>query len=278
MRDEIAIICSTSDKASSNIAVHLLKLARWEDHGDYRSYGKNRLIAHDQEQIKLAGLEDILADMGIQPELVVFACRHKAKEEIPWLGGHFTGKVDANSDGAERRLSVPSPNALRSFIHQISQHAPAGFQVSAEATHHGPTDSNIPCFFAEIGSCERQWIDPRAGEAVAKSILSLKNDEHPIFLGLGGGHYVPRQTSLMLEAEIAFGHMFSSYQVQALDAEILEEARKKSAATYAYLDRKSLRSENNKRISMILEELGLPQLRGKEIRARFPIPGMGKMD
>jgi D-aminoacyl-tRNA deacylase len=82
----------------------------------------------------------------------------------------------------------------------------------------------------------------------------------------------------MLEAEMAFGHMFSSYQVQALDAEILEEARKKSGATYAYLDRKSLRSENKKRISMILEELGLPQLRGKEIRDRFPIPGMGKMD
>jgi D-aminoacyl-tRNA deacylase len=277
MRDEIAIICSTSDKASSNIADHLRKLARWEDHGDYRSYGKNRLIAHDQEQIKLVGLEDILADMGIQPELVIFACRHKAKEEISWLGGHFTGKVDPNADGTERRLSVPSPNALRSFLHQISQHAPDGFQVSAEATHHGPTDSNIPCFFAEIGSCERQWIDPRAGEAVAKSILSLKNDEHPIFLGLGGGHYVPRQTSLMLEAEIAFGHMFSSYQVQALDEEILEEARKKSGAIYAYLDRKSLRSENKKRISMILEELGLPQLRGKEIRARFPIPGMGKM-
>ncbi len=250
----------------------MLKLAVWEDHGDYSSCGNNFLITHDQEQISLVGLEDRLDDLGIRPQLIVFACRHKAKEEIPWLGGHFTGSVEPSVGEGERRLSVPCPFALRSFLHNIALQAPAGFQISAEATHHGPVDLNIPSFFAEIGSCENQWRDPRAGEAVAKSILSLKRDELPVFLGLGGGHYVPRQTSLMIEAEVAFGHMFSSYQAQSLDLEILEEARKKSGATYAYLDRKSLRSENKNRISLMLEEIGLPQIRGKEIRSRFPTP------
>jgi D-tyrosyl-tRNA(Tyr) deacylase len=75
----------------------------------------------------------------------------------------------------------------------------------------------------------------------------------------------------MLEAEIAFGHMFSSYQVESLDKNILEEAREKSGASYAYLDRKSLGRENRDRISKILEEIGLPVLRSKEIRVRFPI-------
>jgi D-aminoacyl-tRNA deacylase len=63
--------------------------------------------------------------------------------------------------------------------------------------------------------------------------------------------------------------MFSSYQVESLDQNILEEARKKSGASYAYLDRKSLRQENRNRISKLLEEIGLPVLRSKEIRARF---------
>jgi D-aminoacyl-tRNA deacylase len=63
--------------------------------------------------------------------------------------------------------------------------------------------------------------------------------------------------------------MFSSYQVESLDQNILEEARKKSGASYAYLDRKSLRRENRDRISKLLEEIGLPVLRSKEIRARF---------
>jgi D-aminoacyl-tRNA deacylase len=83
---------------------------------------------------------------------------------------------------------------------------------------------------------------------------------------------------LMLEAEMAFGHMFSSYQVKALDSDILEEAREKSGASYAYLDRKSLRSENKHRISLMLEEIGLPQMRGKEIRARFPTPVERRLD
>lgn len=269
MSDEVAVICSTIDKASQNIASHLLELAAWENHGGYKLNRNNFLIIHDHEQINLIGLEDRLVDLGIRPDLIVFACRHKAKEEIPWLGGHFTGKIDPEAGEDDMHLSVPAPFALRSFLHNVAWQAPDGFQVSAEATHHGPTDLNTACFFAEIGSCEQQWIDPRAGEAVAKSILSLKRDELPVFLGLGGGHYVPRQTSLMLEAEVAFGHMFSSYQAQALDLEILEEARKKSGATYAYLDRKSLRSENKKRLSIMLEEIGLPEIGGKEIRARF---------
>jgi D-aminoacyl-tRNA deacylase len=64
--------------------------------------------------------------------------------------------------------------------------------------------------------------------------------------------------------------MFSSYQVESLDQDILEEASEKSGAGYAYLDRKSLRRENRDRISKIMEEIGLPVLRSKEIRARFP--------
>ena len=269
MSCEVAIVCTTADPASLNIARSLLDLTVWEDQGGYRSSGHNRLVIHDQRQTALHGLEERLDELGLKPGLVVFACRHIAKDEIPWLGGHFIGEISPD-DGSERRLSAASPSGLRSFLHNVAKEAPEGFRVSAEATHHGPTDMTTPCFFAEIGSSEKQWSDPQAGESVARSILGLEVRELPVFLGIGGGHYVPRQTSLMLEAEIAFGHMFSSYQVESLDQNILEEAREKSGASYAYLDRKSLRRENRDRILKILEEMGLPVLRSKEIRARFP--------
>jgi len=268
MSCEVAIVCSTADPASLNIARSLLDLTVWEDRGGYRSSGHNRLVIHDQRQTALRGLEERLDELGLKPGLVVFACRHIAKEEIPWLGGHFIGEI-SHDDDSEWRLSAASPSGLRSFLHNVAEQAPEGFRVSAEATHHGPTDMTTPCFFAEIGSSEKQWSDPQAGESVARSILGLEVRELPVFLGIGGGHYVPRQTSLMLEAKIAFGHMFSSYQVESLDQNILEEARKKSGASYAYLDRKSLRQENRNRISKLLEEIGLPVLRSKEIRARF---------
>ncbi len=57
----------------------------------------------------------------------------------------------------------------------------------------------------------------------------------------------------------------------SLDAEMVEEARRKSGAAYAYLDRKSLPSQEKKRIAGILEGLGIPLLKGKEIMARFPL-------
>jgi len=197
---------------------------------------------------------------------VVFASRHEAKAGLPWLGGHFTGVLE---DG-QSKLSAASPCGLRSFLHNL---ALTGFAVSAEATHHGPVDLKTPCFFAEIGSTLKEWQDRQAGETVARAILALECKELPVFLGFGGGHYVARQTELLFESAVAFGHLFSNYQMAGLNRDVVEEACSKSNAAYAYLDRKSLRSADRKRIEGILAELYLPVLRSREIRAKFPIVG-----
>jgi D-aminoacyl-tRNA deacylase len=272
MKGEVAIICSTADPASLNIFQRLSELTAWEDHGGYRSSGHRRLIVHDERQISLHGLDARLESMGLHPEMVVFACRHQSEKGLPWMGGHFTGEVKEGQD-SPRELSAAAPFGLRCFLHNISNLAPKGFSISAEATHHGPTDMSTPSFFAEIGSSQSQWTDPSAGVAVARAILAIEADarELPVFLGFGGGHYVQRQTSLMFEADVAFGHLFSSYQIGSLDREIVEEARLKSGAAYAFIDRKSLKSEEKKKVGAILEDLGVPLLRSKEIRARFPI-------
>jgi len=52
---------------------------------------------------------------------------------------------------------------------------------------------------------------------------------------------------------------------------MLEEARQKSGAAYAYLDRKSLRSPERRRLEGLLAEMDLPVLRGREIRDRYPL-------
>ncbi|NTV28388.1 MAG: D-tyrosyl-tRNA(Tyr) deacylase [Methanothrix sp.] len=222
-----------------------------------------RLIIHDEKQSRLIGLDDRLAGLGLQPEIVVFASRHEAKAGLPWIGGHFTGILE---DG-KGKLSAATPGGLSSFLHNIVL---PGYAISAEATHHGPVDLKTPCFFAEIGSTLKEWQNRQAGEAVARAILSLEVKQSPVFLGFGGGHYVARQTDLMFKAAVAFGHLFSNYQMAGVNRDVVENARSKSKATYAYLDRKSLRSEERKRIEGILAELDLPVLRSREIRAKFP--------
>lgn len=244
-----------------------MELLSWQCREGYRSNGRFRLIIHDEKQTRLSGLDDRLAGLGLKPEIVVFASRHEAKAGLPWLGGHFTGMLE----GGPGMLSEASPCGLRSFLHNIASQALPGFAVSAEATHHGPVDLETPCFFAEIGSTLKEWQNRQAGEAVARAILALEAKELPIFLGFGGGHYVARQTDLMFKATIAFGHLFSNYQMAGVDREVVLEARNKSKATYAYLDRKSLRSAERKRIEGILSELDLPVLRSREIRAKFPL-------
>jgi len=267
---EIAVVCSRADPASFNIYERLLELLSWQCKEGYRSHGRMRLIIHDEKQTRLSGLDDRLADLGLQPEMVVFASRHEAKAGLPWMGGHFIGILE---DG-QRRLSAAASCGLCSFLHNI---ALPGFAVSAEATHHGPVDLKTPCFFAEIGSTLKEWQDRVAGEAAARAILALEERELPVFLGFGGGHYVARQTQLMFEAAVAFGHLFSNYQMAGVNRDVVEEAACKSKATYAYLDRKSLRSEERKRIEAILAELDLPVLRSREIRAKFPLQEKDQM-
>ena len=202
--------------------------------------------------------------------MIVLPCRHEAKAALPWFGGHFTGILEVGE--GKSRLSAAAPSGLRSFLHNISaivSLSMPGYMVSAEATHHAPVDVRTPSFFAEIGSTKEQWVDLKAGEAVARAILALEPVELPVFLGFGGGHYVQRQTELIFNSRIAFGHMFSSYQVPDLDLEAVEIARESSNATYAYIDRKSLRSAERKRLEGMVEEIGLPMLKAQEIRARF---------
>lgn len=266
MRDEVAVVCSRSDPASLNIAEQLMRLVSWEDHGGYSSFGPFRLVVHSEGQTALKGLDSTLAGLGLSPGMVVFPCRHESKARLPWFGGHFTG----NLKEGQRELSAAAPSGLRSFLWKIKRLAPAGYGISAEATHHGPTDMQTPSFFAEIGSSEQQWRDPVAGEAVARAILGLDPADLPVFIGFGGGHYVQRQTELIYQAEISFGHLFSRYQLGSLDAWLVEEAMRKSGAEYAYVDLKSLRSEEKKLVRTILEDLAIPSMSGKEIRARFP--------
>lgn len=263
------MVCSRADPASLNIFERLLELVPWQCKEGYRCSGRFRLIIHDARQTSLAGLDERLADLGLHAQTVVFASRHEAKAALPWLGGHFTGIIE---EGGPARLSVAAPQGLASFLHNIAGQALPGFAVSAEATHHGPVDLKTPSFFAEIGSTLTEWQDVKAGEAVARAILALEAKELPVFLGFGGGHYVARQTDLILKSSVAFGHLFSNYQMAGINRDVVEEAQRKSKASYAYLDRKSLRSEERKRIEAILAELDLPCLRSREVRAQFPLP------
>jgi D-aminoacyl-tRNA deacylase len=273
MTGEIAVVATRTDPASINIAERLMELVSWVDEGGpYHRFRNYRLVVLNEKLITLRGIEERLKRMGLSPDLIIFASRHQAKDGTPRLCGHFSGNSEeAVMGGTSRELAVAAPGALKSFISKLARGPPEGFEVTVEATHHGPTDLTVPSFFAEIGSCETEWSNPDVGKAMARSILDIEDLNPPAFLGFGGGHYVKRQNRLLIDTKISFGHLFSNYQAIDLDFEMIEQAAQKSGAVGAYLDRKSLRSAEKRKISEALDEIGIEMMNEREIREQYPL-------
>ncbi len=273
MIGEIVVVATRTDPASINIAERLMELVVWDvEEGPCHRFRNYRLIILQEKLITLRDFEERLKEMGLSPDLLVFASRHQAKDAVPRLCGHFSGNSgEAVMGGTSRELATAAPGALKSFILNLADNPIDGFEITIEATHHGPTDLLTPSFFAEIGSTEAEWSNPEAGNAVARSILELEDLLLPAFLGFGGGHYVKRQNRLLIDTKIAFGHLFSNYQAEDLDLEIVEQASLKSGAVGAYLDRKSLRSAKKRKISEALDEIGIEMMNERDIRDHYPL-------
>jgi D-aminoacyl-tRNA deacylase len=281
---KITIICSVSDLASQNIKTHLLKLNDWESlelpersgflAARKSTDGKFRLVEIEEMHVFQDGIDKKLETAGLPASLIIFASRHRSKEEINSLTVHCTGNPseEARIGGYPKELAVSSPPAMKSILTEmkrLAEEKDLEYNITLEVTHHGPTELSVPSLYAEIGSTETQWKDMEAGEVVAKAILTVTLDKVPVAIGFGGGHYAMRQTGLLFETKISFGHNFPKHQLEHVDEALIKQAVEKSNADFAYFDRKSMKSEDRKRISKILEKLGLSVLKESEIREQY---------
>jgi D-aminoacyl-tRNA deacylase len=281
---KITIICSAPDLASQNIKTHLLKLKEWEllelpENSGFLTAlkstdGKFRLVEIEELHVFQDGLDRKLESAGLPASVIIFASKHRSKEEINSLTVHCTGNPseEARLGGRPKELAVSSPAAMKSILlgmKRLAEEKELKYAVTLEVTHHGPTELSAPSLYAEIGSTEKQWKDPDAGEVAAKAILAVSIDRVPVALGFGGGHYAMRQTGLLLETGISFGHNFPKHQLEFVDEALIRQAIEKSGADFAYFDRKSMKSEDRNRISEILDKLGLMVLKESEIREKY---------
>ncbi|AKB18274.1 MULTISPECIES: D-aminoacyl-tRNA deacylase [unclassified Methanosarcina] len=281
---KITIICSAPDLASQNIKKHLLALREWkllelpENSGFSAAResadGKFRLVEIEEIHVFQDGLDKKLEVAGLPAKLIIFASKHRSKEEVKSLTVHCTGNPsdEARLGGHPRELAVSSPPAMKSILMEMKRLAETkglAYDVTLEVTHHGPTELTVPSIYAEIGSTEGQWEEPIPGEIVARAILAVSLEKVPTAVGFGGGHYAMRQTGLLLETGISFGHNFPKYQLEFVDEALIRQAVEKSNAEFAYFDRKSMKSKDRKRISEILDKLGLKVLKESEIREKY---------
>ncbi len=281
---KITIICSTLDIASQNIKNHLLSMYEWirisytcDDFPDVcqiYEFDNFRIVEVDKYHIYQDGIDEKLINCGLPGKVIIFASKHKSNDGRKLLTAHFTGNVkDAEFGGQAQEFAKAAPHALRSLLKTMQMLAKTtNYTVSMESTHHGPTHLNIPSVYVEIGSNETQWNDPVPGEIIASAIMSLDSGEVPVAMGFGGGHYAPRQSKLLFETNITFGHNFPNYQLQHIDKELIKKAFDNSYADFIYFDRKSMPARERDRIGKIVEELGYEVLREGDIREMDAIP------
>jgi D-aminoacyl-tRNA deacylase len=257
----LGIVVSHADSASTHIGDHLLDLRDWTETSDetrppaegggtvYRLDGVE-LRTFERLHLRLDGVADVFDD----PDLLVFASRH-AGETGKLLTAHHTGNFGpAEHGGDSNALARACPNAHSRVLDALREHAPEGYDVGMECTHHGPSDVGVPSMFVELGSAEPQWEDPDAARAVANAILDLRDadPDRPVedsgdgatrrhIVGFGGGHYTPRFERIVRETEWAVGHVAADWGLDAMgDPEanraVLRDAIEASSADYAVVD------------------------------------------
>lgn len=287
---EVAIIASSEDIASSNIYKNLISsfdfrkinekfrgndvLQFIRGNTGLRAFLINGLIHAENldREIKKSELMDKI-------DLMVFVSRHVSKENTPSFTVHSIGNWGkADYGGKDRALCQTHPIFLKSFFAELNKNLlnknflllreAKNFQVTMEATHHGPY-VECPAVFVEIGSTENEWSNEENGKIISHSIISALNkieNNYKVAIGFGGTHYCSNFNKIMLNTDIAFSFICPKHSLEKLDKNLLQQAVNKThpKVDFAVLDWKGLGREK-RRIIKLLEETGLEYKRNERV-------------
>ncbi|TAJ43463.1 D-aminoacyl-tRNA deacylase [Methanofollis fontis] len=257
----VALLFSRTDPGGSNIAARVGTLLSERDDWPLCRAAKVTLRGIDSRLIYAEG-----ADRGLDADLLVFLSRHSSARPVPALTVHVTGNFGEAAFGGDPECIAPAaPAMMHAVLRNLAAHAPPGYRVSYEATHHGPTTLSTPSLFVEIGSTETEWRDPAAADAAALAVLSAVPGDVIPLVGFGGTHYAVRQTEIALSSRGAFGHIAPTHAVPSLGPAMVGAMVRQSGAVAGYIDRKALRREDVRRIEEYLQNEGLEVLSEGEI-------------
>jgi len=173
----------------------------------------------------------------------VFLSKHAAQSGELALTCHSTGNFsDAQFGGNKRQIAIPHPDLQKAYLQKLWQNRKdfAEFQITIEATHHGPTALSKPTIFIEIGTTEKQWTDESLCNSVAKLVLDVMSEpvkSSPVALCFGGTHYPDKFTKELLHGNHALGTVIPKHALEFLDENLFSHVmRQNKQAKAALLD------------------------------------------
>ncbi|MFA6530608.1 MAG: D-aminoacyl-tRNA deacylase [Candidatus Micrarchaeia archaeon] len=222
------ILFTSSNSASKNIADKLVSLG-------FRSVGANEWELKGVRMLDTRSETVLDMPTNLESDCLLILSSHKSKNPLPMLTVHFPGNwLEAGMGGKNGTLNFAYASKLKQLylaLKETNSRTGLNWEVCIEADHHGPAMENkTPMIFIEIGSSEKEWDDPKAGETVASAIVNslLSPNSSRAFFGAGGGHYSREFCKLINSSEWAVGHILPKYGIDEVGEDTLEQAIAKS--------------------------------------------------
>ena len=229
-------------------------------------------------------LDDLKLDKSnINPDLMIFASRHRSETARPAFLTHTTGNwgIKADFGGQGKQLSRSSAFLLKAGYKSLKkQHSLmhfeqlSDFSLDLEVTHHGPTTLEKPLIFMELGSSKREWKIKEAGRLVARAIIKtcisyaeLKNkDQIEIGIGFGGTHYAPNFKRIMEKGDVAISFICPKYHIQKLNKDLVNQmiSNTLEKVKVFIIDWKGTNSQDKQHLMPILEDFDIPIKKTKD--------------
>ena len=151
------IVSSLNDSAGTNIRDRLLESYPFKatdgqfDSSPVYSWNDKIIVSGRKDIAFVDHLDETFGDCRY-----VFLSRHVAESGIPSLTAHFTGNFGAAAFGGNPgEIARYSPRMLKNYLIELNSlrnEIPDYYNVTLEATHHGPTSLQSPIMFVELGS------------------------------------------------------------------------------------------------------------------------------
>ena len=208
-------------------------------------------------------------DEYFNPQAYIFLSRHSAESGIASLTAHTTGNFSAEAKfgGTGRELGRADPSLLKNYLIALWKHRVEvkEYEITMEATHHGPTSLQKPVLFVELGSSEKYWGDKKAASAVGSALMESLREKTiwaKVAIGFGGTHYPEKFTKLLIEGDMAFAFVAPKYALGDVDEKMVGLMIQRSAAPvrYAAMDWKGLGPHKEKILSLV-RQYGLEEVR-----------------
>lgn len=188
----------------------------------------------------------------------VFLSKHAAQSGELALTCHSTGNfADAQFGGKPHQIAVPHPHLQKAYLQNLWKHRNeyAEFQITIEATHHGPTALSKPTLFIEIGTTEKEWNNESLCSSVAQIVLETMGGfrkDWPVAICFGGTHYPEKFTKELIEGKRALGTVIPKHALEFIDEQLFEHILEQNReATTALLDWGGLGTHKQKVLDLL---------------------------